>query len=89
MSRADCERMAGARREYQATISGHRWGLLWDEFTATGWRAVRVDRRTGERVEKGHSRAVWVMRFTGFDGDPAPRLAARCRTVKVKSREAR
>jgi len=85
-TRADYDRMAGCRKKFQATIKRHRWGLLFDEFKAAGWRAVRVNQRTGCRAEK-HEPGIWVMRYVGFESDTAPALARRCATVTLKSRE--
>jgi hypothetical protein len=83
------DRMAGCRSKFQATIRNHRWGLLWDEFRAQGWKPAKVHPRTGERVRDGE-KGIWVMRYVGFGDDDAVRFAKRCgQRVKVRSRELR
>ncbi len=85
-TRADYDQMAGCRQKFQATIRRHRWGMLWKEFVAAGWRALRVDPRTGREVERNQP-GVWVMRYIGFENDAAPRLARRCQTVTLRCRD--
>lgn len=85
-TRADFARMAGEKFKFQAVKKGGKWGLLFDEFVAQGWRPVKVDMLTGGPAAHGRS-GVWVMRFTGYADDEAVKFARRVGGVTVKSRK--
>lgn len=80
------DRMAGERKVFQARMKKGGFGLLWDEFLAHGWRARKVDARTGERLGYGRKGGVWVMRYCGFDGDEPLKFAARVEGCVVRCR---